>query len=326
MGTYISRGGPATQVRAVNRVQNPRNVGWSTGVCVGYANDWKANEFEYGFYQSATYGTCGAAKRTAAGSGACGFHLTGPLDVASPGGPSIPVGAGQSIDLSTMVYRVDSAEYKWRHRFANATGWVTDPSPTPSVTGAGWIEVRASVAIPAGATRLFARFECHTPLDVGARIIAAQPFAGTTGHAYFDGSTEPTAAYSYQWTGAADRSSSVEVIGVPVVQPNQVDGYQAGRPGGTVVHRIIGSATPDVVMMPGGLRVGRLRLIVADATAAFNGLQALSAPEVFDLVSDERPGISMKFVIPDGQEIGLRLDDATRDVWILDVPFQEVGG
>lgn len=49
----------------------------------------------------------------------------------------------------------------------------------------------------------------------------------------------------------------------------------------------------------------------------------MCANGVLQLVSDERT-IGMTFVVPEGQQIGFALDDATRNHWHVTVPFQEI--
>lgn len=105
--------------------------------------------------------------------------------------------------------------------------------------------------------------------------------------------------------------------------PVLVEGYEASRSGGTLVHEIIGRADPDVTLRPAGMRTGKLTLLFADEAAAHAADGALSAGIVVTLVDDAR-SIGMSFVIPNGQQITLTLDDTTRNHWHLSVPFQEV--
>lgn len=108
-----------------------------------------------------------------------------------------------------------------------------------------------------------------------------------------------------------------------VIVPQVVDGYEAARELRTVVHDVINRSNPDVTLRGPGLRSGQLQLVFAlevDAVAAF---AALSIPQVLTLTDPDRPSIGMQFVAAGG-DLTVGLDDETRDVWIVNVPFREV--
>jgi hypothetical protein len=137
--------------------------------------------------------------------------------------------------------------------------------------------------------------------------------------------------------------------GTTTFNPTLVDGYESTRATATVVHQIMNRSTPDISIRPAALRAGTLRMIFADSSAAGGDLivdgdgyvvagspftvnaeldskaceDAHAAGGVFNLVSSERSSIVMSYVA-DGS-ITRALDDATRDVWILEVDFHEVG-
>ncbi|GAB6856475.1 hypothetical protein [Microbacterium xylanilyticum] len=111
--------------------------------------------------------------------------------------------------------------------------------------------------------------------------------------------------------------------GASVITPLLVEGFEAARSGGAIVHTILGRANPDVTLRPAGTRTGALELLFADEAKANQAWSALAVAGVFTLASDER-AIGMTFVIPEGERIGLKLDDTTRNHWHVTVPYREV--
>lgn len=107
-----------------------------------------------------------------------------------------------------------------------------------------------------------------------------------------------------------------------VITPTIVDGYQARREARTIVHPIVNRSNPDVTLRAAGLRVGQLRCVFAVEAAAVDAFNVFAVPQVFALTDPDR-AIGMSFVVADG-EIEIGLDDETRDVWVIVVPFVEV--
>lgn len=105
--------------------------------------------------------------------------------------------------------------------------------------------------------------------------------------------------------------------------PELVDGYQAARSSRNVEHVVLGRAGSDFTLRPAALRSGTLTLLFPLEADAAEALTALSAPEAFTLASDDRTTLDMEFVVV-GSGADMALDDATRDVWIVSLPFQEV--
>lgn len=111
--------------------------------------------------------------------------------------------------------------------------------------------------------------------------------------------------------------------GSATITPLLVEGYEATRAGGALVHQILGAAAPDVTLRPAGMRTGTLVLLFSDEAQAHAADSALAGAVIAALVDTTR-SIGMSFVIPDGQGIALALDATTRNHWHLSVPFQEV--
>lgn len=107
-----------------------------------------------------------------------------------------------------------------------------------------------------------------------------------------------------------------------VITPTVVDGYGAARTPRTILHPILGRADDDVTFRPASLQKGILSLVFAAEVAARSALSALALPQVLTL-ADPDISIAMTFVVAEG-DLMLELDDETRGVWILSVPFREI--
>lgn len=206
-------------------------------------------------------------------------------------------------------------------------------------------KIDASPAVPmvAGETRqFFATFQMtrnYTSADeirtaaafsAGERSFEAFEFDVYPGpyqpeRAWFFGAGAAAGDRSYTWAGAADASESIEWLRVPVVsvQPLVVEGFEASRTPGTILHTVLGRPAPDVTFRPGGLRAGTLSLVMPDAVSAHAAQAGLLTPRVFELADTDVPELGMRFVVAD-DDITLTLDPVTRKRWLLKVPFREV--
>lgn len=130
---------------------------------------------------------------------------------------------------------------------------------------------------------------------------------------------------SYTWAGAANASPSIEWQTVPAVNivPLVVEGFEYSRPARSILHPLLGSSDHDVTFRPGGLRAGRMRLVMPDAATARAAEVGLLTPRVFTLTDPDVSELTMRFVVA-GEDIGVQLDPVTRRRWIVTVPFQEV--
>lgn len=108
-----------------------------------------------------------------------------------------------------------------------------------------------------------------------------------------------------------------------VITPTIVDGWSAAREVRTIAHTILGRPDPDVTFRPAGLRAGTLRLVFAAEAAAAAASDALATPQVLTIVDADRSHLAMSFVVTGG-DLSVTLDDETRDVWIVEVPYREV--
>lgn len=107
------------------------------------------------------------------------------------------------------------------------------------------------------------------------------------------------------------------------IVPDQVDGYEPSIEVRSIVHTILGRPDPDVTFRPAGLRAGTLPLVFGSRAAAWAAVAVLRVPQVLSLADEDVPEVNMSFVVAPG-ELRPRLDSATRAVWIVEVPYQEV--
>lgn len=107
------------------------------------------------------------------------------------------------------------------------------------------------------------------------------------------------------------------------ITPDIVDGWRASREARTIVHTILGRAAPDVTFRPAGIRSGSLTCVFSVEADAAAAADVFAIPQVLTLTDADRPHLAMSFVVADG-DIDVSLDDETRDVWIVTVPFREV--
>ncbi len=107
------------------------------------------------------------------------------------------------------------------------------------------------------------------------------------------------------------------------ITPDEVDGFEASRAVRSIVHTILGRADPDITYRPASLRQGTLTLVFASGADAATAEAALLIPQVFTLTDTDVAQVAMSFIVADGDLVS-SLDDSTRVVWLVRVPFQEV--
>lgn len=110
--------------------------------------------------------------------------------------------------------------------------------------------------------------------------------------------------------------------GTTALTPQLVDGYEAARESGNLVHSIIGSTEPAITLRPANMRSGELRIVVGSDRALALQFEALLAGGTVCALADTDVDVAMSFVVTDS--ISTELDDETRAVWIVVCGFQEV--
>lgn len=260
-----------------------------------------------------------------AGGGAVEF--TSPAD--STGnmliGPAVTELAAATVSFSLLVENVGALAFAVEPRIWDGVAYVTS----------------AGVTIPPGESRLVKIESAATaggyaqprlwkisPSPAGAKIRVSEPILERSPvvGSYFDGGTPAVGNKSYAWAGAVNGSESIEYETVPVhtVVPVLVDGYEATRAAGSLVHEVLGASFPDVSLRPAGPRRGQFRMLFATEAAAVDAYADMAYTGLFTAADPEVPGIGMRFVVAGG-DLLIGLDAVTRNVWWVEVPFVEVG-
>lgn len=104
--------------------------------------------------------------------------------------------------------------------------------------------------------------------------------------------------------------------------PYMVLGYATDRESQNVVHNLIGGDIA-VTLVQAVPRAGTLELFYIEEADAWAALALHSTADSFTLVDTDRPEIGMDYVLSAGG-VGIRLDEQTRDHWIVAVNYQEV--
>lgn len=107
------------------------------------------------------------------------------------------------------------------------------------------------------------------------------------------------------------------------IAPEVVNGYEATREVRTIVHTIMNRPDPDIAFRAPGRRRGILTCVFAVEADARDAYGVFSEPQLLALTDPDVPTVAMTFVVAGG-DLVIRLDDETRSVWLVDVPFQEV--
>lgn len=111
--------------------------------------------------------------------------------------------------------------------------------------------------------------------------------------------------------------------GTTTITPTLVDGYTAGQDARTISHPILGTGRDDLTLRPAGPRSGTLHLLFSLESAANTARIALSGTSVWTFTDPDRTTLNMSFAV-EGGTLSTVLEDQTRNLWFLEVPFREV--
>lgn len=229
-----------------------------------------------------------------------------------------------------------SAELRGDHfastgcQFYDAGGMIISGSQSQGASVAlssGWQVSTHTVTVPEGAATCRPAVFRVGQTPVGAVLDMRRWTAG--GLIPFSGNYSPDPELIPSWTGAVNASESIltEIAPVVEVTPQLVDGWEASREVRNVVHTILNRPDPDVTLRASGLRSGRFRLLFPEQADALTAFAGLTDPHVFTITDPDVPAVDMTFVVaePGGDaEATMTLDDETRSVWWVEVPFTEV--
>lgn len=105
------------------------------------------------------------------------------------------------------------------------------------------------------------------------------------------------------------------------VSPALVLGYQTSRSSQNIIHDLIGGGIAVTLIRPRP-RSGTLELFFLTEEVGFDALEKHGRETTFTLTDSDRASVNMTYAL-DGT-LDLRLDEATRERWVLSVGYQEV--
>lgn len=111
--------------------------------------------------------------------------------------------------------------------------------------------------------------------------------------------------------------------GTDIITPVLVNGFTSSREARTVVHDILDRPAPDTSLRESGSRTGTLELLFTGEASAFAAETLHAGISVWSISDPDRPSIAMTYVVAGGS-VERELDDETRDLWLVRVPFREV--
>ena len=117
-------------------------------------------------------------------------------------------------------------------------------------------------------------------------------------------------------------TSTLSYGGITVL-PRLVLGWQQARDSLNLEHPLIGGGR-DITHTPPTLRSGTLQLLFVTEPEVLDAEAMHRTAPYLDLASDDRVIANMRYVLADGGQLGVTLDDDTRDVWTLTVDYREV--
>lgn len=238
-----------------------------------------------------------------------------------------PVVGGETVDIVASVRTTATTSFGFQLYEYDAAGVLITPVLSSAYTScpAGvWTDLAATFTTKVNAASVRIVVLPQTVVALNAPYWVDCIGAGI--NTYFDGTTAPVAGYTYAWAGTAHASASIERLTEPhTITPELVDGFEASRPAGNIVHDIMDRSDPDVTLRAAGLRRGAFKCLFPDQTVALAAYAEISEPQLFQIIDPDVPAIGMTFIVgPAGSDIRLTLDDETRSVWWLEVPFVEV--
>jgi len=307
-----------------NRCINPA-FGASTST--GW-NNWGPGTGMTGADSYVTDTDFGRARRytiTAPGNGALTMSMAltaDPVDLAT--GDNITV---SMFVRSTKAVTVTPTVQHYVRSTSTLVGAVNGSAVT--LTPGEWTRVSASGIVPETATtsRLI------ITVATNALLVAADTF-DVTGSAselsplgdYFDGSTTGDDLTRYSWAGTANASASIQETRRAIqASPTILLDLVSERESRTVVHPVLGRPWPDVTLRDAGVRTGTLRLGFQgdDAEVLSKDAEDMHAlPDVFTIFTDERDTLAFSYVL--NGRVTRRIEDESRDAWIVEVDYQEV--
>jgi hypothetical protein len=107
------------------------------------------------------------------------------------------------------------------------------------------------------------------------------------------------------------------------VTPRLVLGWDQTRESLNLEHPLIGGGR-DITHTPPTLRSGTLELLFITEAEVLDAENLHRTAPYIDIESDDRDIANGRYVLADGGQLAIALDDGTRDVWTLSIDYREV--
>lgn len=120
-------------------------------------------------------------------------------------------------------------------------------------------------------------------------------------------------------------SITITYSGGPIMRPRSasVDSYAATAASRTRTHSILDGPPVHTLRAAEPLE-GTLTLLFLDEISARDCHSAHMLADVFTIADTARALLNFRYVVPEGETPGVKLEDETRRRWIVTVPYQVV--
>lgn len=161
------------------------------------------------------------------------------------------------------------------------------------------------------------------PANTSAAITGFMVEQATVLGEYFDGETPDAGGYTYDWTGTADGSPSVQQTTDPDTATAAIltVGYEVTRAVHTIVHEVPNAPLPPVTFKPAQLRSGTLQFLFAARETCRKAEIIHSRPGYITITDPDWPDGGMRYVAQG--DVTTQLDPESRELWLLTTGFQE---
>lgn len=316
MPTTITKTPRTRYAVRINHMPNPSvandAAGWASfglGTDTGRVN--AAGWHGTGFYRvTAT----GAHAGQSFGIWATNFPYGNPV---IPNTPYVP-----SLYARTSVSRTLALAYRFFDSNGVQIGSVA--YGTAATVGTAWTRLAAAATSPAGAVRIDVGVTGATTtawasgrtLDMDAVQVEAGEFLSN----YFDGDSTGT----FAWYGTPNASASYvyNLDQTDIITPTLVTEFTGSHASENILHPILLGQGFNVTFRPNRHRSGEFRLLFENRAAAFTAVATLRKAASFTFVDTDVPQLNMTFVV--NGDIEIELDDESRAIWAVNVPYQAV--
>lgn len=193
----------------------------------------------------------------------------------------------------------------------------------PAVDGVARLTIDTPAGMPYLGYGLIVVADGPDPLTVEQLTLVEGDYDGPT----FSGATPLGLLARHAWTGTPDESPSTReersYTWRPWSDPLAIIAYEVDRDSRTLVHDLLDGGIAVTLTKP-RLESGTWRLIYATQEDARQGFDLHTEDTTYTLTDPTIHPDGITYVIAPGRAVRMTLDPDTRQVWHLEVPYQEV--